>query len=296
LQICRHHLSKTFAESASAGGITASKVFRDEVSRDLLIDLSKSDHCRTSSTVECDISVLSYSKLESLDVAISNMDSVFATDLNEYERFVSFWITHIVGAVIDISVKWPHLQMVSCEHVAAVRVPSCEQSFPVLIIPEFSYIQSGDPDQLAALPPCNWNQIGSDIIRILFKLLRLVYKEPSKDPVVRIPIRSKYSVGLRAFVEAILKNKDSSCGIVFGKFIIEVMLWGPCKDDIKQLMTAENRDESFQIWLELKRNLIVNSLAAGYHRDTPDFSGMLSFLCSVTPKLLMDATRILWTK
>ena len=237
--------------------------------------------------------VLGYNKLESLDTAIDKLGCLFVTDLNEYEGLVCFWITHIIGAVLDVSTKWPHLQTVPCDNIAAVSVPSCEQLFPVLVVPELIREQPSIQDKCQAMPQCNWNQIGSDIIRILFKLLRLVYKEKMKDPAARIPIRSKYSAGLRALVAEILKDRNSSNGIVLGKFIIEVMLWGPCTEDMNRLIVAEDQEESFHIWLELKRNLVINTLAMGYHRNTLDFANMLSFLCSVTPKLLMDSTKLL---
>lgn len=267
----------------------------DRVSRDIFINQSKSGNLQSGSSLEADISILSYDKLLSLDRAIHNLDSLFATDLNEYERLVCFWITHIVGATLDICAKWPHLQSVPCDHIAVVTVPSSEQSFPILIIPDFICEQESSvvPDQLATLAQCDWNQISSDIIRILFKLLRLVYNDKTKDPGNRIPIRSKFSVGLRAFVDEIMKDKNSPSGIVLAKCIVEVMLWGPCIEDLKQLLSAENQDESFQIWLELKRNLVINMLAMGHHQGTLDLANSLSFLCSVTPKLLMDTTSLL---
>ena len=293
LQLCKRGISSSVLETPDCGTITPITLFHDKVSSDFFMSKSRPDHYELSSPTSTDIAVLGYSTISDLDTAIQNMDCVFTSDLNEYERRVCFWITQITASLLDVSARCPALDTASCDHVIAVTMPSCAQTFPVLIVPDIICSTSDVHNEPRTASKTDWNRIGRDIIRILFRLLRLDYKDTLPDPALEIPVRTKYSVGLRKFVREILRERCSSHGIVFGKVVIETMLWGPCRDDMKHLITSQDHENAFHIWLELRRHLVINDLAMGCCHNTLDFANMLWFLCSVTAKILMDATRIL---
>lgn len=251
---------------------------------------------------EANIAVLEAVSISNASSAVHSLDGIFSSDLTEYERKMCHWLTQVMGVFLDTADQdislaglnlTDHVTLVTSQHGLV------DSKSPVLIIPSLLENAENSSKSSAAFSSGSrpnslhpWPEICSGLVQLLFCLLRLTFKQDAKDPSLDIPIRTKYSKGFQRFVK--LLDGATMESIVHGKLLLEAMLWGPQEEEIKPLSLAEDREQAFQVWLDLKRGKLINDLALGEIDKTLQTANMAWFLCSVTGRVLFDITKALY--
>ena len=238
--------------------------------------------------VHTNMAVITYHSIHSFEEHMKNVIHKKIKNGEPYERTVCYYIFQILNAVLsahDGSSLYT-IKCVNLNDILLVEHPNAKNE-PYLVI---NPLRSADFDRLDEETLC------SDLINVLLQLLNL---DPPTDPKSRGSSRkiqasgdTRFTSGMRRFVD-VLEKRTFNCLLV-ARSIMEYLLWGPADREMKSLLLAEDREQSFCIWLEVTRCKFVNELALGQLNRNLELSHMFHFLCAVTGSSLLDVTKLLY--
>lgn len=95
-------------------------------------------------------------------------------------------------------------------------------------------------------------------------------------------------------VEDLINNSSDAGDLKTIALIIQYLLWGPKLEEVRLMSTTENRKQAFDLWLNLARSKLVNTIIF-QSMDNLKVYTLASFLASTSGQELFKLTKLLST-
>ena len=263
LQIHCKSVNRDLLQCRHANVISPVAMFTDRVPAEYFPDQPLGD-------VETNIAVLNYHSVDSIDNYCREIALLYVNDNDKYDRSVCYILAQILNALLYIHDRI-HLVSSLRSHNVAVVAFGVDSKKRVIVNPTKG---RGDLRQLC-----------DDIVILLTRdLLR--------DSISASIPSTRYTKGFDEIVR-VLKTGGDLDAVICARNMSEFMLWGPVKEDVEILSLADQREQTFHVWLELVRCRCVNTLALERNAPSVEAADRLKFLCAVTGQSLYNTAKML---
>ena len=250
-------------------------------------DPTKSKVYQLGGMVQTNMAVVTYHSIEAFESFVKRRVHARESDVSDVsarERLVCYVLFQVLNAVLsahDGSSLYV-IKTVDVSDVLVVEHSSTKGSPYVIVNP----LRSADFERLDEEMLC------ADVTKLLCFVLDVTFTPVHADLARLVTGTSRFAVGLRKMVEVL----ESGCfsALLVARSLMEYLLWGPSDKEMRSLLLAEDRQQSFCIWLEVLRCRYVNELALGQLERNLELSHMFHFLCAVTGANLLDVTKLLY--
>ena len=258
-------------------------VFYDKISSDVFPDAtSKADPhpYQLYGMVQTQVVILNCSRVTSLSDHMVSLSNLLTQDNEKYERVVCHILSQVLNGMLYLIEKGFQIRTLTMKDILMVTPIGKKETFVALnSIIYYRTIRPGGKQTCVA------------IVKLLFDLLQIKMTSDDKTAYRSIPVRSQYSLGFQKMVKTLQGHDNQS--ILSARHILEIMVWGPQQEEIKALTLAEDREQAFDVWLELERCKLVNKYATEDPESSVQELLYMNFLCSSTGATLFETTKIL---
>ena len=249
--------------------------FEEKLCASVFSQSNGANAARSGGMIKSYILVIRYETLESLEDYTKQMHDLKECDLPLYEKNACYVFSQVLNGILYLEEKGFVIDNFSSRNVLLVTHHNSDERHIVVNHSRFlSQVKVGAKVK------------GHEVIRILLDLLQVKDEDEVLD---------MYSRGLQKIIQFL---HDEENGLLKVKNALEFMLWGPQDEEIKCLTLAEDREQAFNIWLDVERNAMVNKYAAMTMQQELPISieemSQVRFLCRASGSRLFENTKLLY--
>ena len=232
--------------------------------------------------VQTSIAVVQYKTIQTLNSYLDRLVKIHDYRMESYDKEACYLLAQILSGVLSSRDKGCPISRLQTQDVLIVSTGDHMERYAV-INPIASMLPAEkDPSALC-----------TDIVWLIFYVLNLDKPSDLKDCFVQIPARTHYSKNLQRVVRIICRGNFDS--LISAWNVLQFVLWGPSEESLKSLSLADERQQAFNMWVDVERGRAVNEIALQGEMAGLTQAAMLRFLYSASGNSLVETAKLVFT-